>query len=37
MFFNSKRLKNLAPKDNEILIKVHATSVNYGDITAAKL
>jgi NADPH:quinone reductase-like Zn-dependent oxidoreductase len=29
-----KEVKKPAPRDNEVLIRVHATSVNYGDIIA---
>ncbi len=31
-----KEVEKPAPRDNEILIRVYATSVNYGDITARK-
>ncbi len=34
MFSSSQRWKNLLPKDNEVLIRVYATPVSYGDLAA---
>ena len=31
MYFNSRRWKKLSPKDDEVLIKIHAASINSRD------
>jgi NADPH:quinone reductase-like Zn-dependent oxidoreductase len=32
MFFSLKRWKSLLPRDNEVLIRVYATTVHAGDL-----